>query len=178
VFPTHFGDWLVWQEASLDKDTLDVLKADDTMQRLYVDPATHRAVWLFIAFFKTQRTGQSPHSPKNCLPGSGWEPIKDDRPLVQVPGEAAPIKINRYITQKGTDTDVVLYWYQSHGRVVANEFAAKFWSVADAMRYNRSDTSLIRVSVAVANGDVEGASRTGMEFTKAVFPSLLSQLPR
>ena len=178
-FPSSIGGWVKTKEFPLDQETLDVLKADDTLQRFYVNPQTRQAVWLFIAFFKTQRTGQSPHSPKNCLPGSGWEPLINDRPTVEVPGEPLPITINRYVVQRGTDKSAVLYWYQSHGRVVANEFAAKFWSVADAMRYNRSDTALVRIVTGIGdNGDAQAASQTGYDFARAIFPALLKQLPQ
>jgi EpsI family protein len=176
-FPRSFGEWSFWREVELDKEVIEVLKSDDTLQRAYMTPSG-KVAWLFIALFKTQRTGQSPHSPKNCLPGSGWEPIINDRPAIEVPGESHPIVINRYVTQKGTEKTVVLYWYQSHGRVVANEFAAKFWSVADAMRYNRSDTSLVRITVPVMpDGDIDRSVQIGYEFAKAVFPSLMKQLP-
>jgi len=176
VFPKSFGDWTFAKEQPLEREIIEVLKSDDTLQRAYVTPRGQVA-WLFIAYFKTQRTGQSPHSPKNCLPGSGWEPLINDRPSIEVSGESRPIVINRYVTEKGTEKSMVLYWYQSHGRIVANEFVAKFWSVADAMRYNRSDTALVRIWVPVADGDIDRSIQTGYEFTKAVFPSLLKQLP-
>ena len=177
LFPRSFGNWTFFKEQPIEQEIIDVLKSDDTLQRAYITP-TGQVAWLFIAFFKTQRTGQSPHSPKNCLPGSGWEPLINDRPAIQVPTEPNPIVINRYVTQKGTDKMVALYWYQSHGRVVANEFAAKFWSVADAMRYNRSDTALVRITVPVLNDDIDRSIETGYQFTKAVFPALRKQLPQ
>jgi len=155
----------------------DVLRADDTLNRQYVNPAANEEAWLFIAFFKTQRYGQSPHSPKNCLPGAGWEQITAQRPFVTVPGWPTPIQINLYVVQKGQDKSVTLYWYQSHNRVIANEFAARFWLVADSVRYHRSDTALIKIVVPVFNDNIDAASRTGLAFTKAVFPQLLKQLP-
>ena len=72
AFPSHFGDWRVFSEGVVDKETQDVLRADDTLSREYAKP-DGAAANLFIAYFKTQRYGQSPHSPKNCLPGSGWQ---------------------------------------------------------------------------------------------------------
>ena len=176
-FPVSVGDWVKDKDVTMEKEIADVLKADDTLQRFYINPKTHRAVWLFIAFFKSQRTGQSPHSPKNCLPGSGWEPLINDRPLLEVPGEAKPITVNRYVVELGGQKSAVLYWYQPHGRVVANEFAAKFWSVADAMRYHRSDTALVRITTDARDGDVDGAVETDYNFARAVFPALMKQLP-
>lgn len=178
-FPSSLDGWMGVRDFPIDQETLDVLRADDTLDRLYVDPHNNRNIILFIAFFKTQRYGQSPHSPKNCLPGAGWEPVAglSSRPALQEPGEGQPIVINKYVTEHGDERSVTLYWYQSHGRIIASEFAAKFWSIADSIRYDRSDTAIVKVTIAVNNGDVETATRTGYDFTRAMFPALLRQLP-
>jgi EpsI family protein len=178
-FPNTIGEWQGTQDFPIEQETLDVLRADDTLDRLYVDRAQRRGVILFIAFFKTQRYGQSPHSPKNCLPGSGWEPVAgmSSRPPLQVPGETEPIVINKFVTEHGDERSVTLYWYQSHRRIIASEFGAKFWSIADSIRYHRSDTAIVKVTIGVKDGDVETATQTGYDFTRAMFPALLRQLP-
>lgn len=176
-FPNAFSGWQVLDDRPVEKEVLDVLRADDTLNRVYVNPQRTDKAYLFIAFFKTQRYGQSPHSPKNCLPGSGWEKISDQKIPVQVQGWDAPIVINRYVVEHGDQKSVTLYWYQSHHRVIADEFAAKFWLVADSIRYHRSDTALIRVIADVHDNDIEGASRNGLEFVQSVFPQILKQLP-
>ncbi len=178
-FPTALDGWMGTRDYPIEQDTLDILRADDTLDRLYVDSRGNRGVILFVAFFNTQRYGQSPHSPKNCLPGSGWEPVAgmSSRPALQEPGEAQPIVINKYVTEHGDERSVTLYWYQSHSRIIASEFAAKFWSIADSIRYHRSDTAIVKVTIPVSNGDVETATKTGYDFTRAMFPALLRQLP-
>jgi EpsI family protein len=179
LFPAAIGQWYGARDYPIEPETLEVLRADDTLDRLYLDTASRRGVILFIAFFKTQRYGQSPHSPKNCLPGSGWEPVAgmSSRPALEAPGEAQPIVINKYVTEHGDEQSVTLYWYQSHGRVIASEFAAKFWSIADSVRYHRSDTAIVKVTIGVDNGDIETATKTGYDFIHAMFPALLRQLP-
>jgi EpsI family protein len=176
-FPTSIAGWHLIQDLPIEKEVQNVLRADDTLNRRYINAGRTADLYLFIAFFKTQRTGQSPHSPKNCLPGSGWEQVTADRPLVNVSDWPAPIQINRYVVEHGTDKSVVLYWYQSHNRVIASEYAAKFWLVADAIRYHRSDTALVKIVVPVRNDDIAAATATGIEFTKELFPPLLRQLP-
>jgi EpsI family protein len=176
-FPSMVANWHLLQDLPLEKEVKDLLRADDTLNRRYVNAAETKDLYLFIAFFKTQRTGQSPHSPKNCLPGSGWEQITADRPWVSVADWPAPIRINRYVVEHGNEKSVVLYWYQSHNRIIASEYAAKFWLVADAIRYHRSDTALVKIVVPVRNEDIAAATATGIEFTKDVFPSLVRQLP-
>lgn len=177
TFPTRIGEWTMMKDLPLEQEVQDVLKADDTLNRYYVNSSLTRELYFFIGFFKTQRTGQSPHSPKNCLPGSGWEQITADRPYVQVPDWPTSIQINRYVVEHGTDKDVVLYWYQSHNRVIASEYSAKFWLVADAIRYHRSDTALLKVVVPVRNDDINAATETGVNFIKSAFPIVLKQLP-
>jgi EpsI family protein len=176
-FPESVGGFEAIKTYTLDPATQDLLKADDTLDRLFVDPSHTRQVGLFVAYFKTQRQGQSPHSPKNCLPGSGWEPIFTDRPSISAFGWPTPIQVNRYVVERGADRSVTLYWYQSHNRVIASEYSAKFWLVADAIRYHRSDTALVRVTAPVVDGDVDGATRLAVQFVQAVFPRLLQQMP-
>jgi EpsI family protein len=176
-FPTDIAGWRMYQDVKIEKETLDVLKADDTLNRIYLSPARNANVYLFIAFFKTQRYGQAPHSPKNCLPGNGFEPIESGPIAVAVSGRAEPIRINRYLTARGDEKSVTLYWYQSHDRIIAGEFSAKFWLIADSIRYHRSDTSLVKVVVPVRNGDANAATKTAVDFVKAVFLSLARQLP-
>jgi EpsI family protein len=176
-FPRSSAGWTAEREFPMEKEVQDVLKADDTVSRIYVNPQRTASASFFVAFFKTQRYGQSPHSPKNCLPGSGWEPSEDSKLPVAVPGRATPIVVNRYVIARGDEESVVLYWYQSHSRVIAGEFSAKLWLVADAIRYRRSDTALVRVIVPVRNGARELAQRTAVEFVQAVYPDVARQLP-
>jgi EpsI family protein len=174
AFPASFGNWTMLQEGVVEKETLEVLRADDTLTREYANP--NGAVNLFIAYFKTQRTGQSPHSPKNCLPGSGWQPSANDRVELATGGDT--IRINRYVVSKGEDEDVVLYWYQSQGRVIADEFAAKFYLIEDSIRKHRSDTSLVRVVTPVVGQQRDRAEQIAEDFAKAAYPVIRGYLPR
>ena len=174
AFPTVVGQWHETKEGVIEKEEMDVLKADDVLTREYGGPEGLAS--LFIAYFKTQRAGQSPHSPKNCLPGSGWQQTESGRVDVDTP--AGPIHINRYLVAKGQDQSLVYYWYQSQGRVIADEFAAKFYLVEDSIRKHRSDTSLVRVVVGVAPNHLDRAEKTGIDFVKTFYPEVKSFLPQ
>ena len=176
LFPTQLAQWHLYQDSPVEKETLDVLRADDTLNRIYLGPGGTYAS-LFIAYFKTQRTGQTPHSPQNCLPGSGWVPSRIGSIQVDIPGRAKPIQINQYVVAKGDDKSVVLYWYQSRERVIASEFAAKIWLVADAVRYHRSDTALVRIVVPVGQASEAAATATAVDFVRTSFPLLRGFLP-
>ena len=177
AFPSTSNGWTKEREYPLEQEVLDVLKADDTLNRAYVSPQRNATASLFIAFFRTQRYGQSPHSPKNCMPGAGWQPTEDSKFPIAVPGREAPIVINKYVIARGDEQSLVLYWYQSHDRVIAGEFSAKLWLVSDAIRYRRSDTALVRVVVPVS-GTREAAEEAGIAFVRAVYPDLVRQLPK
>jgi len=177
LFPSVIGDWLIVRDFPIDPAILDLLQADDTLNRFYVNQTNQQVAGLYIAYFRTQRYGQAPHSPKNCLPGAGWEPVKEDFLSIHVPGWDAPITVNRYVVQHGDDKSVTLYWYQSHNRVIATEYAAKFWAVVDSIRYRRSDTALVRITVPVGRAGIDAAEETGTRFIQAAFPALLHELP-
>lgn len=171
------NNWVLIQNVDIDKETLDVLKADDLLSRIYQNRNTGRMATLFVAYFETQRTGKAPHSPKNCLPGSGWVPSQSGMIDIGVPGEVEPIRVNRYIVAHGDNQDVVLYWYQSHNRVIASEYAAKIFTVTDSIRYNRSDTSLVRVIVPVQGGNTQSAVNAAVSFVQTMFEPLKQYLP-
>jgi EpsI family protein len=177
-FPDRIAGWRAVQDVPIEQEVLDLLKADDTLNRLYLDPAGALNINLFVAFFKTQREGQSPHSPKNCLPGNGWQPVETGLVSIQAPGRPEPIVANRYIASHGDDKAVVIYWYQSHNRIIASEYSAKLWLIADSIRYRRSDTALVKVVVPVVSDNTAAATDLGVSFVKAMFPALARQLPQ
>ncbi len=170
-------NWNLIQNVDIDKETLDILKADDLLSRVYQNKQTGDAATLFVAFFETQRTGKAPHSPKNCLPGSGWAATQSGTIEITVPGEAEPIRVNRYVVARGQNQSIVFYWYQSHNRVIASEYTAKIYTVTDSIRYNRSDTALVRVVVDVNDGNTEKATQTAVSFVRAFFQPLKNWLP-
>lgn len=175
-FPTQLGSWTMLRDAPLEDEVQAVLRADDTLNRVYGD-ASGRAVSLFIAYFRTQRFGQSPHSPKNCLPGSGWQPEETGFQDVAIPGAGRVINVNRYVVSHGDEKSVVLYWYQTRDRVVAAELWAKYWLVLDSIRYHRSDTSLVRLVMPVPRDGQARAVDTGVRFIQILYPALRVYLP-
>jgi EpsI family protein len=173
--PAQLGSWSMVAENRIEPEVLDVLKADDTLDRVYSDSATRGSASLFIAFFKTQKTGVAPHSPKVCLPGSGWQPSRSDFIRLEVPGRAEPIAVNHSIIAKGEERSVVLYWYQTHNNVIADEYRAKVNTVFDSLRYHRSDTSIVRIVVPERPGHDADAEAKSMALDS--FESIRALLP-
>ena len=175
-FPANIEDWRMIQEIPMEKEVSELLKADDTLTRIYLRP-TGESASLFVAFFRSQRSGVAPHSPKNCLPGNGWVVFRDSKQLLDIPGRATPMEVNHYTIQKGESKSVVIYWYQSRERIVASEYKAKFFVVADAIRYNRTDTALVRVMVPYVGEGEAGAAKLAEDFVRKLYQPLSKALP-
>lgn len=176
-FPATLGDWTQTGESAIDEATQQVLRADEVLSRSYRNTAAPAALSFFVAYFKSQRTGVNPHSPKNCLPGAGWYPLVSGVIAVQMPGRADEVRVNRYVIAKGDAKSLVLYWYQSRDRVIASEYAAKLYLVADALRHNRTETALVRITVPFAGDNVETATRLALDFARQAYPALRLLLP-
>jgi EpsI family protein len=180
-FPATIGTWSSITDPPMDEDVLRVLGVDDYVSRIYYQP-TGAAVGLYMGFYGSQRQGDTIHSPLNCLPGAGWEPVSQGRlHIANADGQGRAITVNRYVVQKGLERQLVLYWYQSHGRVVASEYTSKLYLIHDAIRLNRTDGSMVRVIAPIkvgATDDGASAERLAEEFVRVIFPVLPAYLPQ
>ena len=176
--PHQLGPW-VGTDIAIPQDTLDILGAGDFLLRVYRNSDTPEPyVDLFIAYFPSQRSGDSIHSPKNCLPGAGWSPVESERVALTLPGHAT-FPANRYVISKGDERMLVLYWYLAHDRAIASEYWAKFYLVADAMRLNRSDGSLIRVTTPLRRGEnIDSAQQRLQSLAGNLTPLIDRYVPR
>jgi EpsI family protein len=180
--PTAIGGWSGRDVPPLSQAVLDVLGADDYVNRVY-SRSDFGAAGLYIGYYRSQRENDTIHSPLNCLPGAGWEPTSRDYDDVRVTtsaGRERTIRVNRVFVQKGLNRQLVLYWYQSHGRIVASEYWSKVFMVYDAIRTNRTDAALVRVSIPVRSDGPEAdetAAAHGRTFVGSLFPLLDRYIP-
>ncbi len=177
-FPVQIGDYSKVIDWTLDKETLEILKASDYLNRGYWKPGMNRDLMgLYIAYFRSQRQGTSIHSPKNCMPGNGWNPVQSS--VYRLPlNDGRTVPVNLYFLRKGLDEELVLYWYQAHGRIVASEYWGKFYLVYDALRLNRTDAALIRISMPVEDGDETVAKQKATKFATQVASDVDQIIPR
>lgn len=173
-FPLAVGDWQGREATIFEPGILDVLKSSDYVMRRYVD-GTGRSLWLFVGYWATQRKGAQPHSPQNCLPGGGWEPLDFARVPIQV-GGGGTITVNRFLIQKDRDQQMVLYWYQAQGKPVAGEVAARVEMVKNAVLRNRTDGALVRVTSPVYGSAAETTAML-VRYVQAMYPVLGEYLP-
>jgi len=174
-FPHDFDGWTS-RDVPMGKDVLDVLGPGDFLLRSY--NSRNSVVDLFIAYFPSQRAGDTIHSPKNCLPGAGWVPLRSDRVTLNLPGQA-PFQANRYLIAQGEERQLVLYWYWAHDRAVASEYWAKYYLVADSIRMRRSDGSLIRLTTKFLRGEsIDSAQRRLLALAADIVPVIDNYVPR
>jgi exosortase D (VPLPA-CTERM-specific) len=178
TFPYQLGDWN-GLDLPIENNIREVLGPGDFLLRQYRAPGTDaNPVELFVAYFPSQRTGDTMHSPQNCLPGSGWSVLTNRRFQLSVPG-GPDFPVNQYVVSRGADRQLVLYWYFAHDRAVASEYWAKWYLIVDAMRTNRSDGSLIRLNTLMLPGEsVDSAMRRLMPLADEVIPKLNLFIPK
>jgi EpsI family protein len=174
----QIGPWSGRSAEPLTNEVLSVLGVDEYVSRTYFAPG-EGPVSLYVGYYQSQREGDTIHSPMNCLPGAGWQPTQVGRTALTVATRDRPLEVNRILIEKGLGRQVVLYWYQSHGRVVASEYASKFYMVYDALQTNRSDAALVRIVSPVLNSDSDerAAERRAIAFAETLFPKLEQYLP-
>lgn len=162
----------------LEKQFIDLLRFDDYVLADYRAP-DGAPVNFYSAYYRSQKKGQSAHSPQSCLPGGGWEISSFER--VTVPSSVrsdAGIVANRVIIQKEDQRQVVLYWFKQRDRVLASEYLVKFYLLWDAMTMSRTDGALVRIASLIGAGETEAsADRRVQEFAVAIEPELSRFVP-
>ena len=175
----------VGSDVPLDAYVLDVLGKGVFLNRIYSSMKSGTgakvtddpAIGLFIAYFPTQRTGQAIHSPQNCLPGSGW--TFDSKGVTTIKdGNGTPYRVGDYLISNGKDKDEVFYWYRTHGRTIANDYKAKWYTLTDSILYNRTDAALIRVVTPLRPGEGQDSARRRVaQFSAQLSPLLSAYIP-
>ena len=136
------------------------------------------SIWLYVGYYKNQKEGAVPHSPRHCYPGTGFNPIRNDVITIPVdyPGMKA-IRPNRYVFARGQEREVVIYWYQSRGRVIADEYVEKMFLIRDAIFRNRSDGGLVRYSIGATAETVEAQGKLLEAFVSRTYPHIPRVIP-
>ena len=176
--PLEIGGWM-GTDGVIDQQTLEVLGPGDFLVRDY-ENANRPQPWidLYLAYFPSQRTGDTIHSPNHCLPGAGWVPTS--REIVQLTRpDGSSFPANRYVVSKSGERQLVLYWFQAHGRAVASEYWAKYYLVSDSIRMNRSDGGLVRFMTPMLEGESPAAAQARIMQLGSLFIPLLDRcIPR
>lgn len=163
-------------DVEVSDETAELLEGAEFMVREYQAPMKP-PINLTIVYFPSQRMGDTIHTPRNCLPSAGW--ISAESGYMPLPrSDGSPVQINRHIITKGDSRALVLYWYQSHGRVTANEYWAKYYMIDDAIRLNRTDGALVRFVTPISARDSDRIVQDKtLEFVHEILPMLHNYIP-
>ena len=162
-------------DQQIPEDERRVAGMDAWLMRTYVNPGdSTRAFTLYVGYYESQTQGKAVHSPKNCLPGAGWEPVETGQLTVTLP--SGDVTVNRYVLEKGNQRAVAYYWYQGRDRIAWNEYAVKWELFRDKARYGRSDEALVRVVVPIT-GDSDKPDDVARSVAGTVMPALDQLLP-
>ena len=171
-FPLFNEQWL-GREGQIEAKVLKSLKLTDHLIANYRHPDYTLPVNLYVAYYNSQRKGASIHSPKSCIPGGGWE----IQSLEQVSLDYS-LEANRTVIQKGSDRQLVYYWFEQRGRRLTNEYLVKWYLFVDALKLQRTDGALVRLVVPVPEGkSLEQADSQLRHFLRDFYPLMPAYIP-
>jgi EpsI family protein len=156
--------WTQSGTEQLPPQTLDRLLPTSYLSRTYARDGGQ--LGLFIAYYAQQRAGESMHSPKHCLPGSGWEIWKYDSAIIPVDNQ--PTKINEYFIENSGRRMLVFYWYQSRDRIIADEYLGKVLLIRDTILAGHTAGAIVRIMVP----DAPGMADKAIAFARNVVPEV------
>jgi EpsI family protein len=151
------------------------LKADATTLREYVDPEGN-VVWFFLAYFRSQKYGSQIHSPKHCLPGSGWNIVKKDKYHFQV-GLSDSFPINLFTISNGKESELMFYWFITESGIITNEFRLKLDLVYNALLRKPTHTAFVRITIPIQHSDEKRGIQTFENFLRDFAPYIKQALP-
>jgi EpsI family protein len=176
--PSQIGTW-TGTAIPISQEELDILGPGEYLQRDYHNAnQPEPPINLFIPFFPAQSAGDTIHSPDHCLLGAGWFPVSRERIRLARP-DGSSIPVNRYVVSNSGERQLVLYWFQAHGRVVASEWWAKYYLISDAIHVDRSDGGMVRLMTPMLDGESPDAAQARMmQFGSQLLPLLDDYIPR
>lgn len=185
AFPLEFGDWSCAEREQMDPAVQRNLGATDYLICRYVRKKPREMVGVYVGYHATQvrrgggGSGGNPiHPPAHCLPGSGWD-IIDSRavPLDMEGLPGRPQNVNRLIIAKGEARQLVYYWYQSRGRVIAQDPMKIFYMFWDRATSGRTDGSLVRFTIPIRRDNEEQSDAAFRDLASELLPRLLAYVP-
>ena len=177
-FPLNMGEWR-GNVGRLDKLYENTLLATDYLLTDFRKQNGEGAN-LFIAYYQSQRAGQSAHSPKSCIPGGGWRIIEiAETTIPDIRIGTYPLKVNRAVVELGSHQELIYYWFQQRDRVISNEYLVKWYLMIDSLTRKRSDGALIRLATPVPpSGKIADAEKTLGDLLRQVAPQIPSFIPK
>lgn len=184
-FPLELGQWSCPEREPLEQEIEERLGVTEYLVCTYSHEQTQDIVGVYVGYHEYQhreggqgKAASSIHPPRHCLPGSGWDIIGAEKVAVDFAGlPERPAKVNRLVIAKGEQRQIVYYWYQERGRVIADDWKKPLYMFWDRATRQRSDGSLVRFTVPVVKGDNERADEDFQDLASRLLPHLSSYVP-
>jgi EpsI family protein len=181
AFPMKLGEWSCPKPEVMTDDILANLGVTDYVICDYTNASTGDSVGVYVGYHQSQvrkegggSGGGQIHPPSHCLPGSGWDIIASEKVRLDMPGLPDDgALVNRLVIAKGDARQLVYYWYQERGRVIADDWMKIIWLFWDRARQKRTDGSLVRFTIPMGRDDDEAAEST----FRALAPLVTAELP-
>lgn len=175
-FDMHIGEWR-GTPLPVESQLISALRFDDYLLAEYA-AGRSSPITLYMAYYQSQRKGQSAHSPQSCIPGGGWEITSLGTVNLSADGKPSGLTMNRVLIQKDHQKQLVLYWFKQRERVLASEYLVKWYLFWDALTRQRSDGALIRLSASVEPGEREqDVAQRLVRFATEIQPHLTRFIP-
>lgn len=176
LFPLSIGDWR-GQQQPIDPSILETLSATDSWNAEYRRDTDAAPVGLFMAWYASQRVGAAAHSPANCIPGSGWRITHSD--IIPLALNAQSIPVTRMLIRKDNASLLVYYWFDQRGRIINEQYGAKWYLLVDSITRHRTDGAIVRAITPLSAQEPESAgdARLGA-FLRTAYPSIKGFIPQ
>lgn len=173
-FPLEIDEWK-GVTSEMDEEVYNILGVEDYILANYRKPSGEM-VNLYVGFYQSQKEGDIIHSPKNCMPGAGWNITGTSIETVPLDSTGKSMKVIKLLLQKGQEKQIVLYWFQSRGRIISSEYMEKAWLVLDSIFRHRTDGSFVRLITPVIKDETASVNLL-KEFAQKTFPYLNEHIP-
>jgi EpsI family protein len=166
--PRELAGYPAANDVTIDDDQRRVAGMSDYVMRVFQHDSTD-AFSVYVGYYASQRQGKTIHSPRNCLPGAGWEVMQNGTKHIPT-ADGGAYEVNRYVLANGSARALVYYWYQGRGRVAWNEYAVKWNLLRDAALTGRSEEALVRIVVPLTpmKAEASGAADPSLQHADSV----------
>ncbi len=170
-FPVIIGEWQAISSRQSSDQVINLLGVDDYIEYNYATEQG-KQVNFYAAFYEVVGNGRGYHSPKNCIPGGGWGIEAVNTITITPEGKNEPVTIAEMVIRNRNEYQIVYYWFQNRGRIIASEYWEKIYLVLDAIFKKRRDGTFVRLMAYADDGDLEKARRE----LGAIAPALIAEL--
>lgn len=172
-FPIAHASWRMAGQSNLSDNVIKVLLPTDYLARRYVS-SDGIGVDMYLSFFDGGPDSGRIHSPKNCLPGSGWSEMSSEPIVMELGGEK--VNLVRAVYAHGETRELIYYWFAMQGKTMTDEFSLKLAEITGSMFHQRRDQSFVRISVQTRSS-IEDSQRSIEVFLRDFYPLIRDYLP-